>query len=870
MVSLAGRTLGKYRLIEQLGRGGFASVYKAYQERLNRYIAIKVLHPHLVEGEDFLVRFEREAIAVAALRHPNIVIVHDFDVETDIYYMVMEFINGQSLKERLEQLNASGAYMPFADVRRIMDHIISALDYAHSQGMLHRDVKPSNVILNSAGDAFLTDFGIARILSNTQFTATGAMIGTPAYMSPEQGQGMSVSPASDVYSLGVMLFEFLTGQVPFDADTPVAIVLKHIRDPLPSVRNLRPDIPEAMERVINKSLAKDPDDRYKSPGEMMQALRAALDLVQPQELSQPSPPQEQEEMPALVSLDDPSIPPEVAAMDLERAKAPTLVAGDSTDIPPAGSPAEVEDIEPEAAEPNLEASKAPTLAVEGELLDIPVETIAVDEAQTPLEAELEAAKAPTVVMVSESSSALEGVELLPGEAGEVYPVEVPADQKKWPLPKLFGIAGIVLIGVTLLGILLFQPFRPRVEGTPAEGAIQPTIRPTRRPTLTPPLEPTEIPSAAQVEQEDPLGRVIYESGVPVRIASALIISGPNADLGTDSQYGVEIAIDFKGEIMGHPIELQAEDDGCNEQGGWAVAQKIVSDPTIIAVIGTSCSGAAVPMAEVISEAGYVMVSPSNTAPSLTNPDQAWKPGYLRTAHNDTIQGRAMAEFAISELGVTTSAAIHDGDPYTEELARVFADSFEELGGTITTFTAVTKGDTDMKPVLNAVAVDSPEFIYYPVFTAEGGFITKQAKEIAGLENTILSSADGMISSAAVEAIGEAGEGMYFSGPDLSFSGDIYERFLATYIDKYGSEPISIFHAHSFDAANMIFACIEEVGIDDNGTLSIGRQAMRDCLYETKDFQGITGNLTCNEYGNCGAANVSIYQLQNGEYVYIWP
>jgi branched-chain amino acid transport system substrate-binding protein len=375
---------------------------------------------------------------------------------------------------------------------------------------------------------------------------------------------------------------------------------------------------------------------------------------------------------------------------------------------------------------------------------------------------------------------------------------------------------------------------------------------------------------SKFECTDPLGCVTYAKGEPIRIASALVISGPNTDLGTDSQYGVEIAIDFKGEIMGHPIELQAEDDGCSAEGGQTAGQKIVSDPTIIAVIGTSCSGAGVPMAEVISEAGYVMVSPSNTAPSLTDPDQAWKPGYLRTAHNDKVQGRAMAEFAINVLGVKTAAAIHDGDPYTEGLARVFADSFEELGGTITTFTAVNKGDTDMKPVLNAIAVDSPEFLYYPVFTAEGGFITKQAKEVAGLENTILAAADGMISSAAVEAVGQAGEGMYFSGPDLSYSGETYDRFLATYVEKYGAEPISVFHAHAFDAANMIFACIEKVGVDDNGALHIGRQAMRDCLYATSGFQGITGTLTCNEYGDCADPKISVSQLQNGEYVRIWP
>lgn len=372
--------------------------------------------------------------------------------------------------------------------------------------------------------------------------------------------------------------------------------------------------------------------------------------------------------------------------------------------------------------------------------------------------------------------------------------------------------------------------------------------------------------------DDEIGCVDYAPGDPVRIASALVISGPNTDLGTDSQYGVEIAMDFRGELLGHPLELQAEDDGCSAEGGQTAGQKIVSDPSILAVVGTSCSGAGVPMSQVVSDAGYVMVSPSNTAPSLTDPDQAYNPGYLRTAHNDKVQGRAMATFALDELGVTTAAAIHDGDPYTEGLARVFADSFEELGGTIVEFTAVNKGDTDMRPVLTSVAAAGPpEFVYYPVFTAEGGFLTKQAKEVSGLEDTILAAADGMISDAALEAVGEAGEGMYFSGPDLSFSGSVYEDFIAAYNEAYGTDPISVFHAHAFDAANLIFDCAEEVAMqDEDGTLHIGRQAMRDCLSATSGYQGITGTLTCDEFGDCADPKISVSQIQDGEYVRIWP
>jgi branched-chain amino acid transport system substrate-binding protein len=341
---------------------------------------------------------------------------------------------------------------------------------------------------------------------------------------------------------------------------------------------------------------------------------------------------------------------------------------------------------------------------------------------------------------------------------------------------------------------------------------------------------------AEFECEDEIGCVTYGPDEPIRIASALVISGENAQLGLDSQYGVEIAIDFKEQVLGHEVELQAEDDGCNAEGGQAAGQKIVSDPTILGVVGTSCSGAGVPMSEVISEAGYFMVSPSNTAPSLTDPEQAWNAGYLRTAHNDRVQGRAIANFAFNELGLSTAAAIHDGDPYTEGLTNAFRNSFEDLGGTIVEYTAVNKGDTDMRPVLTAVsAAGPPEFIYYPVFTAECALLTKQAQEVSGLEDTVIAAADGCISDAAADAIGEAGEGMYFSGPDISFAGSMYEDFKAAYRNKYGTDTLSVFHAHAFDATNMIFDCIQDVAVqEEDGTLHIGRQDMRDSFMIFQD------------------------------------
>jgi len=276
MAVLPGKSVGKYRIIERLGRGGMAEVYKAYHPGLDRHVAIKVMHPFLVEEKDFVGRFEREARAVAKLRHPNIVQIIDFDHEDDLFYMVMEFIDGPTLKAELRERSLMG--QPFApkEAARILAAIGNAVDYAHRWGMVHRDLKPANIMFTAEGQPILTDFGVARIVGAKRFTVTGAVSGTPAYMSPEQGQGERGDERSDIYSLGVILYEMVTGRVPYDADTPLAIIMKHINDPLPLPRQVHPQLPESVERVILKALSKNPDDRYQTAGEMALALQQAV------------------------------------------------------------------------------------------------------------------------------------------------------------------------------------------------------------------------------------------------------------------------------------------------------------------------------------------------------------------------------------------------------------------------------------------------------------------------------------------------------------------------------------------------------------------------------------------------------------------
>ncbi len=270
--NLAGRTIGKYQVVEHLGRGGMAEVYKAYQPNLDRYVALKLMHAFLVEDKDFISRFEREAKNVAALRHPNIVQVYDFDVADGMPFMVMEFIEGGTLKTHLENLAQRGESLPISEAVRIIHEIGEALSYAHKRSMIHRDVKPANVMLDSSGRVILTDFGIAKILTGPSHTATGATIGTPSYMSPEQGLGRPGDHRSDIYSLGVMLYQLATGQLPYDADTPLAVMLKHVNDPLPMPRSIKPGIPEGIERIILKSMAKSPDDRFQTVDDMLKHL----------------------------------------------------------------------------------------------------------------------------------------------------------------------------------------------------------------------------------------------------------------------------------------------------------------------------------------------------------------------------------------------------------------------------------------------------------------------------------------------------------------------------------------------------------------------------------------------------------------------
>lgn len=268
---LVGKSLGQFRIVERIGSGGMAMVFKAYQPTLDRYVAVKVLPAYHARDPVFVKRFVQEARSVARLAHPNIVQIHDFGEQDNITYIVMEYVDGGTLKDRIKGALA---------VPESADYIIQAaegLDCAHRNGIIHRDVKPANMLIRKDGHLLLSDFGIAKILEGTtNLTRVGTGIGTPQYMSPEQGMGQAVDRRSDIYSLGIVFFHCLTGRVPFNADNPLTITMKHVQEPLPVEKLVAEGIPAPIIQVILKMTAKQSHERYQSTDVLVDALTSAL------------------------------------------------------------------------------------------------------------------------------------------------------------------------------------------------------------------------------------------------------------------------------------------------------------------------------------------------------------------------------------------------------------------------------------------------------------------------------------------------------------------------------------------------------------------------------------------------------------------
>ena len=364
----------------------------------------------------------------------------------------------------------------------------------------------------------------------------------------------------------------------------------------------------------------------------------------------------------------------------------------------------------------------------------------------------------------------------------------------------------------------------------------------------------------------PLGTVVVGPGEDIQIRTAAVLSSIGA-FGSSTQRAVALALADYGPIKGHNVTMGAGLDSlCTPEGGAAAAQTVVGDRRVVGVIGTSCSAAAVKASPILSEAGLVLISATNTAPSLTsdlrgNAGADYYAGYYRTSNNDLYEAKTVAEFAHHDLGLHDMAVFHDGDPYTSGLANAFAAAFEQGGGTVTVAT-VSKGQTDMIAVLTEVAAAGPDGLFLPLFTDEAGEIIRQVGQVAGLEDVVLIGGAALVDFEFL-AIPES-EGMYLASPELHFEKSVNEAtgknggdLAAAYQEKYNEAPGSVFMAHAYDATTMLLRAIEEVAVAQGETLYIDRARLREALTGTAEFSGIVGELSCDEFGDCGTGHLHI-------------
>ena len=369
-----------------------------------------------------------------------------------------------------------------------------------------------------------------------------------------------------------------------------------------------------------------------------------------------------------------------------------------------------------------------------------------------------------------------------------------------------------------------------------------------------------------VAQED---EIVVEPGDPVNLGLAVSLSGDTAPFGIDIQRGVELAMEDRPTVEVDGVEFEAtfdpQDSACNAETGQAVANRFTSDASIVAVIGHMCSSSCTAAAPIYDSAGYSMVSPSCTAPSLTQQDFS---SFNRAVVSDAVQGPAAAQFIFDHLGVTRIATIHDGSAYGEGLETEVTNAFEELGGEVVARDAVNVGDTDFRALLEEFAAAEPELVYFAGFPAEGALIAQQLLDIGGLEDAIFMGADGLQGPEFIELAGDAAEGAYTSVA-IPFSSDELDSFFERYSEAYEEEPPGPYHANGYDAYNLILDAVEATGsVDDDGNLVLSRSAIQEYLRSFENFEGLTGLLTADGTGDTASLDIGFFVVEDGENVQV--
>jgi serine/threonine protein kinase/ABC-type branched-subunit amino acid transport system substrate-binding protein len=821
--SWVGKSIGgRYRIEALLGQGGMSAVYRALDPNLQRNVAIKLIHPHLSSDPNFVSRFKTEAAAAARLRHPNIVQVHDFNQDDGIYYLVMDYLVGETLQARLKRLNLSGRNMPFSEAIDVCAQICQAVGYAHEHELIHRDIKPANIILDVHGQAILMDFGIVKIIGGEHHTGTGATLGTALYMSPEQIRSQRVDERTDIYSLGVTLYEMLSGRPPYQADSALTLMMMVLNDPLPDLRTLRPQVPEALAAVVYKALAKDRKDRFSSMLEMGEALRkvqAGLVAESPEATLVDSP---QEAEATVIKPPTPDLEAVETGLD-EPVEDATRIAEEIDKIEAGEEVTRVaEDIED--VEPAAEAAPSPEAPI--------------DEPESPVE----------------SVPAL--VEAKPPVVQENKPVKQRISKRMW-----IYVTGafIILAGIVATIVILSTRVAPAEELAAIPTATrlaQYTVTPvpTRQLFPTVGVSPAPLPEAIPTEKLNVSPEAVaFRPGEPVKIGYLLWMNDP---MGIDSLRGIELALaEFEGRIPGHPIELVGFNDECNPQVAQLGAEELMQDQAVVGIIGTNCSPGALRAAPIISEANRVMISPGSTSPLLTA-GEIHAPGFFRTVPNDRVQTFAAASFAYERLGMRRLAVIFTvGDPDQEVLGETVCAAFTAQGGECVMQLPIEPDDRPMQPLVNQLIEARADVVYYLGYQNEQAarFIAtvRAAPDLPGIP-IILS--ENFYNPDFIAAAGENAVGAFVSTTSMEFEPiDAYMAFLDVYRNRYREDPISQFHAYAYDAALLLLNAITRVVVlADDGTLFIDPLAIREVLYGPPGIPGLTGLLICEPSGDCAA------------------
>jgi len=367
---------------------------------------------------------------------------------------------------------------------------------------------------------------------------------------------------------------------------------------------------------------------------------------------------------------------------------------------------------------------------------------------------------------------------------------------------------------------------------------------------------------------DPLACIEISPTDVIKLGVIQSLSGKVAPLGQEQMRGLELALARRGgKLLGHEVKLLVEDTGCSPEGGANAALRIVADPKVVAIFGTTCSGDAATAAQVMSRAGFSMISGNNSAPFLTSlggrKAPSWQLGYFRTAPNEESSGPAAAVFAYKKLGIRKAATINDGDIYTKGLTDGFAKKFQDLGGTVVLSATVNKNDTNMGPVLTAVKNAKAEMLFFPLFQPEGNHVLLKARKDPAFNKIVLMSDGSLIEQSFIEAVQDAAIGMYFVGPTPPPEGAELSKLKTEYIDRYKTTPGTFYYTSAFDAAELLFLAIEKAAVTDkNGAVHIGREALRQALYGTREVQGINGRLTCDEFGDCTQPRFNVLRLKD--------